>query len=516
MGVILNKIWRDLWTQRGRTLQVVLIIAVGAFAIGMIITTRNLVIAGMQDIWQGSSPATISLWLSPAVDGDTLLALERIEGLDRVEGIASTSVEWRHHPDEPWRPAGLSTREDYPRQRYTRLELVSGAWPADRTMAIGQGGDSVFGIAEGSQVYLRVDDHEHRVTIGGVVYDPVVPPPNFGGTAQFYAHRDRFGELTGNRNFGQLLAGTSGPYHEATALHIADQMQDKLERQGIDSGGATPPQGTRVAAPDKHFFQDAMDAIFLVLGVLAALALILGLFLVYNTINAVVSQQIRQIGIMKAIGARTRQVLRIYLLTVLAYGAMALVIALPTGVLSGWFLSAYLVSSFNADPGAFQISRAALWAMIAISLIAPLLASLFPILTGARITVNQAINTYGLSAPEHPARKVAVQRQAYLAAAAAHHQQHLPAQGSGHPDPDHASPERPHLHDGHECPRRHRLHLRRRPVLDPEVRRQLHLRPTRADRLHRSAGAGPPRGERRRDVGLAERHRPTPRPRGVR
>ena len=62
-----------------------------------------------------------------------------------------------------------------------------------------------------------------------------------------------------------------------------------------------------------------MDAIFLVLGVMAALALILSLFLVYNTINAIISQQVDQIGVMKAVGARTWQILLIYLLTVLTY-----------------------------------------------------------------------------------------------------------------------------------------------------------------------------------------------------
>ena len=41
----------------------------------------------------------------------------------------------------------------------------------------------------------------------------------------------------------------------------------------------------------------------MLLGVMAMLALFLGLFLVYNTINAIITQQTDQIGVMKAIGA---------------------------------------------------------------------------------------------------------------------------------------------------------------------------------------------------------------------
>ena len=59
MGVIRYKIWQDLWSNKARTLQVVLIIAVGAIAIGMIIATRNYVVLGMQQGWVESSPAMI-------------------------------------------------------------------------------------------------------------------------------------------------------------------------------------------------------------------------------------------------------------------------------------------------------------------------------------------------------------------------------------------------------------------------------------------------------------------------
>ena len=52
MGVLRDKIWRDLWENKGRTIQVVLIIAIGTFAIGMIIGTRQFLITGMQESWR--------------------------------------------------------------------------------------------------------------------------------------------------------------------------------------------------------------------------------------------------------------------------------------------------------------------------------------------------------------------------------------------------------------------------------------------------------------------------------
>jgi putative ABC transport system permease protein len=396
MGVIRYKIWSDLWENKGRTLQVVLIIAMGAAAIGMIITTRNLLIPGMEEIWRSASPAMITLWADPQVDDDTIAALKGIEGVEDAEGFASTSIEWRLNPADQWSAGSLVARDDYKDQRYTTVNLLSGEWPKEKAFDIGQGTDTTYGIKEGGEIHIRVNDREYVVRITGTIYDPVIQPPSFGGPAQFYATRDRFGDLTGNRDFNRIMAGAP-KYDELKVTDIANKIQRKLEKQDVDSGGASPPDGRRVVDPNKHFFQDAMDGIFLVLGIMSIVALILGLFLVYNTINAIVSQQVNQIGIMKAIGAKMSHILWVYLLNVFAYGVLALLIAIPLGLGGGWLLNLFLMDSFNADPGPFTISWLAVEAQVAIALLAPLLASLIPIFVGARITVREAISTYGLN-----------------------------------------------------------------------------------------------------------------------
>jgi putative ABC transport system permease protein len=396
MGVIRHKIWNDLWGNKARTLQVVLIIAMGAFAIGMIVTTRTLMVAGMSEIWSDVSPATITLWASPRVDDDVIMALKRIEGLEDVEGYATASVEWRLSPEDEWSAGVLIARDDYKDQRYNILGLDSGKWPKENTVAVVQGVDVVYGVREGGQVTIRANDRKQVVKIGGVVYDPVAAPPSYGGPAQFYITRKRFGELIGDRDFNTILAGVVA-YDEATAIEIADQMKRKLEKQGSDSGGAAPPDGRRVSDPNKHFFQETMDAVFLILAIMSVLALFLALFLVYNTINAIVSQQVDQIGIMKAIGAGAGRILWTYLINIFVYSFLALLIAIPLAAIGGWGLNLFLMGTFNADPGSFTVVREAVLAMVAIALLAPLLTSLIPILSGVRITVREAISTYGLS-----------------------------------------------------------------------------------------------------------------------
>ncbi len=392
MGTLKHKIWHDLWKNKGRTLQVVLIIAMGAAALGMIISVRSLMIPAMQDGWQAINPAMMNFGVFPGLDDDDLIAISKIDGVTEVDGLLNTTIEWRVSPEDEWAPGQLTARSDYNNQNLNKIELLEGNWPHDRIFAVETGHESHFNIPD-RKLSIRVNRREHKVQLDGVIYNQMTNPVSFGGNMQLYTTRERFEELTGQRDFTQLMANAA-EYDKEAVTALADQIQERLEKQGKLVYSAFPG---RVTDPNKHFFQDSMDGLFYLLGVMGLLALILGLLLVYNTITAIIAQQVEQIGIMKAIGATTGKILLFYLSNIMVYSLLALALALPMGIFGGWAITSWLVGSFNADPGDFTVSPLAVGVMGLIALLAPLLASLVPIFSGARITVREAISTYGLS-----------------------------------------------------------------------------------------------------------------------
>jgi len=398
MHVIWQKIWNDIWKNKSRTAQVVVIIAMGAFAIGMIITTSEVISARLAEVWQAANPAMINLVADPPLDDEQLTALKSIKGVTDVEGYQSTNVEWRLSPDQPWSPASLIARDDYGDQTYAKLTLLDGHWPSRKRIAVEKGSDSAFNLRQGQPVTFRINDHEYTVQVGGVIFNPFAGSPSFNDQTWFYASRDEFANLTGQEDFNQIRA--SAPvYDEAAVKALADWVQRHLEKLDVDTEGAIPSDSgdSRILDPNQHIDQNTLDALFLILGVMGGLALVLGLLLVYNTITAIVGQQVTQIGVMKAIGAGTGRILPIYFSGVLIYGVLALLIAIPLGALGAQQLSNFLLNVFNLDPGPLTLSATAVLAQTAIALLAPLLAALVPITTGARITVREAISTYGLS-----------------------------------------------------------------------------------------------------------------------
>ena len=120
------------------------------------------------------------------------------------------------------------------------------------------------------------------------------------------------------------------------------------------------------------------------------------MFLVYNSVSAIIVQQVSQIGVMKAIGARTGQILLAYMLLVITYGVLAAIISVPLAALAAHGIKLFFSSQTGVLDRSFALDSTAIIVQILVALLAPILASLGPVLSGARITVREAISTYGL------------------------------------------------------------------------------------------------------------------------
>ncbi|NTU62252.1 MAG: ABC transporter permease, partial [Chloroflexi bacterium] len=171
-------------------------------------------------------------------------------------------------------------------------------------------------------------------------------------------------------------------------------LKTQLEKMGA------PVFLYQIQPPDEHPMQDIVNGMMLILKVMAIVSLGLGLLLVINTVNAIVAQQVPQIGVMKAIGGTTRQMLQLYLSGVLIYGVLAVFIAVPLGITVAADFSAGMLSATAAIPPdpVSRVSNQAVIQQLIVGLLVPLLAALWPVFSGVRITVREAISSYGISA----------------------------------------------------------------------------------------------------------------------
>ncbi len=182
---LLSKVWFDLWQDKSRTFQVVLVIALGAIGIGLVIGGRNLVADSVATGSLAAEPPHIKLSVSPPLTDEQLDRIARIEGVAEVEGLQNAPVEWRLAGTEEWQTGLLKAREDYLNQKMSLDGLVSGEWPGRNTLGIGQVSVGESGVFEGDIVELRFGDSERTLEVVATM-DPIGPEPVFGET--FYAN----------------------------------------------------------------------------------------------------------------------------------------------------------------------------------------------------------------------------------------------------------------------------------------------------------------------------------------
>jgi putative ABC transport system permease protein len=114
------------------------------------------------------------------------------------------------------------------------------------------------------------------------------------------------------------------------------------------------------------------------------------------------TQQTRQVAIMKATGGRTLQIFGMYLVLILGFGIGALVIAIPLGNFAAKTIGGGMATWLNFFPSPYRGYTATLVQQIFVAVVVPLLASILPIYNSVRITVREALSDYGIGGNAKP------------------------------------------------------------------------------------------------------------------
>ena len=170
-------------------------------------------------------------------------------------------------------------------------------------------------------------------------------------------------------------------------------MRLRIEKAGF------PVTFSLVPEPGKHPANELLAAVFVVLGGIGLLSLLMAGFLVANTVSVIISQQMRQIGMMKAIGARDRQVAGIYLALVVVYGLLAALIAIPLAALAAYGLAGLASGLLNFDLVHALVPPETVALEITVAVGIPIVAAAIPVWRGCRMTVREALRDPG--AGEH-------------------------------------------------------------------------------------------------------------------
>lgn len=385
-----RKVLRDVWSNKTRTALVVLSIAVGIFAIGMIGGSRVIMTRDLSGNWLALNPASATL-NTDSFDEELVQAIRRMPAIGDAEARRTVSV--RVQVGSGWQDMQIFAIPDFDDMRIYKINRKSGDWPPrERELLLERASLPFLSTSQGATIHVEtIDGKQHLMRVGGVVHDPGQIPTTFMNRAYGYITLDTVEWLGESREFNQLNIVVAENKLDKTHIKaVADQVQDKIEKSGRSV------YGTDIPDPGKHPVDETIQSFIMLLGVLGFFALLLSGFLVVNTIGALLTQQTRQIGVMKSIGARNGDIVRMYLAMVLIFGALSLMIAVPLGAFGARVFSDYWAMLFNFTITSYDVPSSVLMLQIVAGLLVPLIAALVPVFIGTRITVREAISGYGL------------------------------------------------------------------------------------------------------------------------
>lgn len=399
-GLRWNKVLRGAWHHKARSMLVVLAIAVGVAAFGMVLTARTAAVRDMYEGYWANVPPNIILNLEPFDQEELLPIVHKTPQVIDVEARHSAIARFQAGPDE-WVNAELTVLGDYGDCRISVVRRESGAWPPGRReMVLERSSLVLLDVAEGDSITVEMPSGvQKQLRVAGFAHEFNY----FSSYISRYAHGfitldtlEWLGEVAAYNQLYVTVApdevSDDGLIDQTYLDRVRNDLIDRLERAGHTVTGFDD----FLTRPGKHWAYDFFSALMLVLSVVGALSLVLSGFLVVNAVMALLAQETRQIGVMKAVGAQRGQVMGIYLSTVLLYGGLALLIAVPLGLLCGRWFSDFGANVMNYGIVSYGLVPWVVWLQVGMALGVPALAALVPVSLGTRKTVREAISDYGI------------------------------------------------------------------------------------------------------------------------
>jgi putative ABC transport system permease protein len=407
-----KKVWSDLWGSKGRTFLIIATIAVGTFAVGFNSNMGLYMNESMDGDYLSANPSEANVYAYP-INEDMIDMARNIPGVEEVDAYSTTSARIVR-PDGTYVDIQFTALEDPNKRPINYLKPVMGetvlpTYGEKETVL--DASAAPLGLEVGDVIVLELDDGKRReLTFKGYIHDVTGFPYGFTNTANAYVTPETLGWLGGNEEFDSLAISVKEKQTDQDHVtEVAQAVADRLERAGAEVYFVS------VYQPGHHFAYSVTQGIFFVLGTLGYLTVLLSGFLIVNTITALMTQQTRQIGIMKATGGGNLQIFGMYLVLIMFFGVGALLIAVPMGNAAAQFIGGGMAAWLNFNTAPYHTYSATLTQQIFVAVVVPLLAALLPIYNSVRVTVREALSDYGLGGNAKP-RKDSVNKNSVLIA----------------------------------------------------------------------------------------------------
>ncbi len=395
-----DKVLHDIWDNKSRSLLVIFTLAIGIAAVGLINNTARMIKRDMFGDFAATNPDSITLYVSPFQKelASSITALREVEDAEAMRWISAYTSD----PKGERHNLHMVAVPDFNKIHINRITGEAGATsPGLRDILLERNTAKGLQINTGDTLTVEMENgNRYNLKVSGIIHDMSIQ------------HYSVSGEALGYVSMATLEWMGESPYYNTLSILVAENGLDRehvLNVAGFARDRVIEPAGYKVfamsinssdGAPGEHWAKKQLNGVLLILQIMSILAIFLSAGLMVNTISAVMVQQVKQIGIMRSVGATRRQIILLYLGYVSVLSVIGLAIAIPLGIIGAQWLNHWGASFMNYNTGPADLPWDLLLLQVGLGLLMPPLVAIFPILSGTRISVYDAIYQYGLISGE--------------------------------------------------------------------------------------------------------------------
>lgn len=390
MTMTLKKAFSDLRSSPGRTLLVILALAIGLWGVGGILVSYTILTKDLSENFTQTRPehAVLTSKDFGRLDMGALRGKHEIESAE-FRDLSLQRVEV--YPND-WIPLWLFGVEDFTNTSLAHLHIEKGdKVPAPGTLLIERNGRLISNLDVGSHARVRAGQRVFVLPVAGISFDPAQAPGTQDHRIYGYVDKQTYTAITGTPANQRLILRFNNVKTKKEVQAAVDGILEYFQSMGIHVATVDIPKF------NEHPHQWQLNTLLFLQGGIGLLAFLMGAVLVSQLMASILAKQVRQIGILKAIGASRHQVLNIYLSMVLVLGISAGVIAIPLAVSSGYAFSYFVAGKLNFEILTQHLPIHVYLALIAVSLLLPIMLSLPSIMKGINVSVHDALSNYGIS-----------------------------------------------------------------------------------------------------------------------
>lgn len=383
-----RKVFLDLFENKGRTLLVVLSIAVGVFSIGVIAGTYVIISNDMSVTYAANNPANIEFRMDD-FDDDMLTTIRNTRGIAEAEGRRVVNMRVREMNREKWTTLDIIAVDDFDENKVNLLNQISGQIkPGKDEVILERDALDDLEIQIGQDLLFELHDGTTKsFKVVGIVLDPTTGADDFLAPPFGYVTMDTLQTLRQPELFNRVYATVSENQDDMDHIRaVGADLKDRIENVG------NIVVRTNFSKTHEHPMASIINAVLGILMALGILIVFLSSSLIANTLSALLNQHLRHIGVIKLVGGRNRQVLGMYFVLILVFGLLALLIAVPLGGQGAYWLSEFIADKLGFSLLGYRIVPMAFIIQIVVGLLVPIIAGLAPVINGSRVTVLRAIS----------------------------------------------------------------------------------------------------------------------------